>query len=104
MSKESIESRGQRARIVPAYIRIPIIVLCIGSALFFVFTETGPAKWINDLQLSIFEDYYYGMLTLLLTMLITLLPGVIIVRLLIPVFEKAEDNKPKPSDEELLDN
>lgn len=82
------EEWGQKARLVPGFIRIPSILLPFALTAYFVVTKSGIHYWLAEQQAALFDGEYYVVLTGLITLLILLLPVVIIVRMLVPYYEK----------------
>ena len=78
-----------RAGAVPAWIRVPIIVLTLGGAAYQMVAGVGIAGWLMSAQAAVFDGKYYVVVTGLLTLVIMLVPAVILVQLLAGLFDRA---------------
>lgn len=76
-----------RARQVPAWIRLPIIVGALGGAVYQLVAQVGIAGWLIAAQAAMFGGKYYVMLTGLVTFLVMLVPAIILVQLLAGLFQ-----------------
>lgn len=77
-----------RARRVPAWIRVPLIVLALGGGAYQIVAEVGVAGWLMTAQAAALDGKHFGMVTGMLTLLITLLPTVIVIQLLAGLFPR----------------
>ncbi len=88
MAWQKLEEQGRRARVVPGFIRYPLIALGLVLSFYFLFTFGGPYRWISELQARLFGGEYYIALSFFLTWMTFLIPTLIIVRALIPYYER----------------
>lgn len=88
--KEQLESNQKDAKKVPRYIRIPLIIGALGLPVYWIMTNTGVWKFINDLQMENLDGGYYPVLSFFVTLFSTLIPAVIIIKLLLKLVFKNE--------------
>lgn len=94
---ESALKSGEKNKLVPAWLRACIIIPCFACAIFcMIFYLSGTFDYIANIQISWFDGYYVIITTLLnvlvylLVLLISLIPAVILIRLLSPLYEKKQ--------------
>ncbi|MDX2362416.1 MAG: hypothetical protein QNK23_16530 [Crocinitomicaceae bacterium] len=100
MKKFNFNEWGQEAKIVPWYIRTPLVLLALGLEAFFVFSYSGPYKWFVEIQTSVSSGSYYPTLAVLLSLIVVLFPIVVVVRLLVPIYKRRREGV----DSDIIDN
>jgi hypothetical protein len=77
-----------RARTVPVYLRVPIIVAALALPFYWIVTDSGPYRAVANFQARIFDGSHYIMLSGGLTFIATLVPALVIVQLLAFAFRR----------------
>ena len=80
-----------RARRVPAFIRIPLLLLGFAAALLCAILDAGPYAFIANAQASIFDGEHYLALTFLFTVMVFLTPVGLVLHAIAGQFK---DNRP----------
>lgn len=90
---DNFENWGKKARYVPTPIRLPLIIIPFAIAIYWSVVNEGLYYWFAKQQAQLFSGDYYVFLTFLLTLIVLLIPSAIIIRGLIPYFQKKNPDK-----------
>lgn len=82
---------ANRAQIVPGFIRFGLVGLVLCAEFYCIFQDVGPYNWIASLQAEIFDGSHYPTLSFLLSFILLLLPALLIIRSIIPYYERKRD-------------
>lgn len=81
---------SNRAQIVPGFIRYPVVVLALLTEGYCIYENIGPYYWISSLQAEIFDGSHFPMLSFLLSLIVVLIPAALMIRPLIPYYERKQ--------------
>ena len=89
------EEQGKRAKIIPGYIRFSLLGITFAVQIYAVITESLHFAWIANLQGYFMDGEHFVMITFLVSFLLAILPVVLIVRFLIPIYERKKEHDEK---------
>lgn len=75
------------ARLVPAWIRVPVLVAALAAAGYQLVAQVGVAGWLIEVQTELFDGFYV-VLTGLLTLLVCIVPAALLIQGLALVLPK----------------
>lgn len=82
---------ANRAQIVPGFIRFGLVALALLVDFYCIFENVGPYYWIVRVQAELFDGSYFTALSFLLSFMLILLPVLVIIRSMIPYYERKRD-------------
>lgn len=80
-----VNSVALRAARVPGWIRAILLLIPLGLTLYWGFTGTGLYAWVASVQMQLMGSYLL-LLTGMVTFIVAMLPSVVLIQLLAPLF------------------
>jgi hypothetical protein len=88
--KEQLEKNQSEAKKVPLFIRLPLIIIALGLPVYWMISNTGVWNYVNEFQMEQMDGGYYPVLTFFVTLFSTLIPAVLIIKLLLKFIYKTK--------------
>lgn len=80
--KDILDDNQAAVKRVPLYIRLPLIILALGLPVYWMIADAGFWRYVNDFQMSLLDGDYFPFVSFFATLFATLIPAVIILKIL----------------------
>lgn len=82
----------ENAKLVPGWIRFPLILGVFALLGYNIYSHTGLYGLLSDLQADLFHKRYYPFLSALLSLIVYLLPVLVFVHSLVPYYRRRRED------------